>query len=649
MKKHIFRLCALLLTLSMGSSCTEDIKFGDNFLDKAPGVDIDIDEVFSKAENARYFLWNVYSDMYVAFNERMSGTTYRLDGGHLDALSDSHHSAIGYDSPGTTYYPGVYSVKNENDNSNRCKFPFTKARVWECVRNAWIFIENIDRVPDMSQEEKERLIAEAKIVMASRYFDMFRHFGGLPLVDHAQDMSVVSKNCPRRTVEETVQFIVDLLDQAAATPSLPWALTGSDLVSWEGRMTRSSAMGLKCKVLMFAASPLFNDDVPYCLEAPQDAVEKRQVWYGNFDIKRWEACRDACKAFFDENQKQGNPVHLVEATGDLTMDVKDVNNPYRLAFRNGYLFRGSPEFLITVHNEKYLANYRKYDEKFIWSDRSMKGNVAPTQELVDNFVSADGTPFVDTVGMYLPGNPNDVKPYDNRDPRFYETILANGTPWRGGKAELWEGGYMKTNRSGEYIDTRATAHGYDCFKFITDRVISSNVPFQYPYLRLSEIYLIYAEALAETGDLPGAIEQVNILRRRVGLGDLDACNPTLSLTTNKDNLIKEILRERVCELTLEDVRFFDMVRRKLEADFTKRLHGVKIYRLDDEGNIVKSPWKGTNDEKTKPFPTRFSYERITISERYWQKPGMFSPKWYLSAVPTQEINKEYGMTQNPGW
>lgn len=646
MKKHIFRLCTLLLAALWGSACTEEIKFGDNFLDKAPGVDID--EVFSKAENARYFLWNVYSDMYVAFNEKMSGTTYRLDGGHLDALSDSHHSAIGYDSPGTTYYPGVYSVKNENDNSIRCKFPFTRARVWECVRNAWIFIENIDRVPDMSQEEKERLIAEAKIVMASRYFDMFRHFGGLPLIDHAQDMSVVNKDCPRRTVEETVQFMVDLLDQAAATPSLPWALTGSDQVTWEGRMTRSAALGLKCKVLMFAASPLFNDDVPYCLEPPQDAVEKRQVWYGNFDVKRWEACRDACKAFFDENARQGNPIHLVEATGDLTMDVMDVNNPYRLAFRNGYLFRGSPEFLITVHNEKYLTNYRKYDESFIWSDRSMKGNVAPTQELVDNFVSADGTPF-DTEGMYEPGNPKDIKPYHGRDPRFYETILANGTPWRGGKAELWEGGYMKTNRGSEYIDTRSTAHGYDCFKFITDRVISSNIPFQYPYLRLSEIYLIYAEALAETGDLPGAIEQVNIVRKRVGLGDLDACNPSLSLTSNKENLIKEILRERVCELTLEDVRFFDMVRRKLESDFTKRLHGVKIYRLDDDGNIVKTPWKGTNDEKTKPFPTRFSYEQFTITERYWQKPGMFSPKWYLSAVPTNEINKEYGMTQNPGW
>ena len=111
MKKHMFRLSVLLLTAFAGIGCTEEIKFGDNFLDKAPGVDIDIDEVFSKAENARYFLWNVYSDMYVGLNEKNSGVTYRLDGGNMDALSDSHHSAIGYDSPGTTYYPGTIPFK----------------------------------------------------------------------------------------------------------------------------------------------------------------------------------------------------------------------------------------------------------------------------------------------------------------------------------------------------------------------------------------------------------------------------------------------------------------------------------------------------------------------------------------------------------
>lgn len=636
----------LLLSQSLLVGCVDEIKFGDSFLDKAPGVAIDIDEVFSKAENARYFLWNVYSDLYFALNEKQGSTiSYGFDGGMFETLSDSHHSTIGYDAAGTTYYPGVYSVKNENDGSLRCKFPFKKARVWECVRNGWIFIENVVRVPDMTEEEKQRLIAEAKIVIASRYFDMFRHFGGLPLIDHVQDMTVIEKGIPRATVEETVNFIVRLLDEAAATPSLPWMIPANEIETWAGRLTKASAMGLKCEVLMFAASPLFNDDEPYCTEPPQDAVIQKHVWYGEYKPELWTRCKEACEDFFKENEKNGNPYYLLKANGDLSFNVQDIDNPYRVAFRSGYLLRESPELLITVHCDKYQADYMKYDESFIFADRSMKGSVAPTQELADRFAMSDGTPFSDE-GLFEENNPHNINPYADRDPRFYETLLCNASPWRGGKAELWEGGYMKKNNSKDKIDKRETQHGYGLFKFVTDRKISSNIPLQYPYLRLSEIYLIYAEALAETGDLPGAIRQVDIVRERVGLRGLNACNPLLNLTVDKENLINEILRERICELTLEDVRFFDMIRRKLVDDFTKPLHGVRIWRKDGKNKA----WKGTDDEKNGvPFPTEFWYEKFTISERYWQKPGMFSTKWFLSAIPTSEINKDYGLTQNPGW
>lgn len=639
-------LASLFITLFALSSCVEDVKVMDNFLDKAPGVDIDIDQVFSKAETSRYALWNVYSDMYFGFNTKQGSTIdYGFDGGMFESLSDSHQSAIGYDAAGTTYYPGIYNVKYEDDGSLRCKFPFKKARVWECVRAAWIFIENINRVPDMDDAEKQRLTAEAKIIIASRYFDMFRHFGGLPLIDHAQDMTVVSKGNPRATVEETVNFMVRLLDEAASTPSLPWALSENEVSTWAGRLTKASAMGLKCKILLFAASPLFNDAQPYCTEEPQEAVTNKQVWYGGYKPELWQQCRKACEDFFAENEKNGNPYHLVQPSGNMSLDVENVNNPYRLAFRNSYLYRESPELIITVHCDKYLTNYMKYDNTFIFSDRSMKGSVCPTQELADRFTMKDGTPAVFD-GLYEKNNPKDINPYADRDPRFYETLLCNGSPWRGGNAELWEGGYMQKNNSGQYIDKQETKNGYGLFKFITDRKISSNIPLQYPYLRLPELYLIYAEALAETGDLANAINQVNIIRSRVGLSDLNACNPTLNLKTNKANLIKEILRERSCELTLEDVRFFDMIRRKLVDDFTKPLHGIKIYRKDGKNQ----PWKGTSDEKNKvPFPTKFWYESVTLPQRYWQTPGGFSTKWFLSAIPSSEINKDYGMTQNPGW
>lgn len=91
------------------------------------------------------------------------------------------------------------------------------------------------------------MAAEAKVIVASRYFDLFRHFGGLPLIKETYDVQP-SYELPRATVEETVKYMVDLLDEAAATPQLPWDL-GTDDTNWQGRFTKASAMGLKCKIL----------------------------------------------------------------------------------------------------------------------------------------------------------------------------------------------------------------------------------------------------------------------------------------------------------------------------------------------------------------------------------------------------------------
>ena len=169
---------------------------------------------------------------------------------------------------------------------------------------------------------------------------------------------------------------------------------------------------------------------------------------------------------------------------------------------------------------------------------------------------------------------------------------------------------------------------------------------EWPYLRLSEIYLTYAEALLQTGDFTDAIKQVNIVRSRVGLGDIVACNPTENLTTDKNALLQEILRERACELGMEDCRYFDLIRYKRKDLFEKQLHGLRMYRLDSSGKDTQTPWYGTTGAQ----PTHFRYEIFPISgpTRYWWTNG-FDPKWYLSPFPLTEVNKGYGLVQNPGW
>jgi hypothetical protein len=183
--------------------------------------------------------------------------------------------------------------------------------------------------------------------------------------------------------------------------------------------------------------------------------------------------------------------------------------------------------------------------------------------------------------------------------------------------------------------------GFGQFKWVLDFWQMSNDPTQWPYLRMAELHLIYAEALAETGNLPKACEEINKVRSRVGVANIETANPELSLTSNKDNLIKEIIRERACELGYEDTRFFDMVRRKMVSNFTKQLSALEIYRKDGKNAPL---------EPGEAYPKlRYEKKPITESFRVWWRPGFWTNKWLLEALPISEINKDYGLTQNPGW
>ena len=140
---------------------------------------------------------------------------------------------------------------------------------------------------------------------------------------------------------------------------------------------------------------------------------------------------------------------------------------------------------------------------------------------------------------------------------MYETILVNGAKYSGRAVELWLGG--RENVSSTEKETGAYATGYGLYKFYKEGKgsLAGNY-LEWPYLRLAEVYLIYAEALLKNNRLADAIRQVDIVRARVGLKGLVESNPTKQLTTDSNALMEEILRERACELGMEDVRLFDM-------------------------------------------------------------------------------------------
>ncbi|MDR2969100.1 MAG: RagB/SusD family nutrient uptake outer membrane protein [Tannerellaceae bacterium] len=609
-------------------SCVDKFGIGDSFLEKQPGIDVTIDSIFSNAEYARSYLWESYRSMHSAFND-----AFALNSATIEALSDCWHSIMGWDDACRYFYngslqPGMdWADRYKYNNSDRGTAGGKEFGVWYTTRACWQFIENVDRVPGMDASEKARLKAEAKIIITTRYFDLFRHMGGMPIVRRSYSVEDGDYTNPRATVEETVNFMIELLDDAINTPELPWRIPNDENATWAGRLTRASAMALKAKILLFAASPLFNNDEPYSREEPQESVEKLQVWYGGYRASLWSDCLKACEDFFLENQKNGNYYQLVQPESN-------TEDGYRLAYRKAYMNRGNSEKLIEVHDHRYhLVEWGQQMPGTV----SHMGAFSPTVEFMEMYPYADGRNF-DGQEVYNTDNPDNVDIFEGRDPRLYENMVVQkkGFSWQGKQVEIWQGGSMHTTREPVFM-----GNGFPLYKWIMDYRTITLEPFQWPYLRMGDLHLIYAEALAETGNLPKALDEVNKVRSRVGLPNIETANPQLNLASDKDNLINEILRERACELGFEDARFHDMVRRKLVSDFTKPLHGMKIYRKDGNNKPL---------EEGEAYPT-FRYEEYQISEfaRTWWKEGGWSNKWLLKTIPTDEINKDYGLTQNPGW
>lgn len=592
--KHIYIkifhfLPAGLIALTSVLSGCEELKFGNEFLNQQPEqIGINIDTVFSKKYYAMQVLTKAYTTLPYGIP---AGDKPKLGGDLLDALTPYSYSTVLFGGSRSKYYNGAYSASTESSNS---KYDFTNNNIWNGIRYSWLTIENIDRVPDMTSVEKDRAKAEAKMIIATHYADMLRNYGGIPYIDHAVQVDE-RHYFERLTVEQSVKTIVGLIDEAK--DNLEWRVSDPND---DGRMTKAYALGLKLRVLLFAASPLFNSDEPY-LEGP--ASSQRLTWYGNYDQERWKIAEEAGREFMTALAE--NPEY------DLVRPAAENVEAYRKAFRDAYFTRGNSEVLLSVRK-----NYtNSYANNFNDSQNAFASKQCPTLAYANLFPMSDGTDFPEDFNWENP----DKDPFAGRDPRFYETILTNGQSYLGRKAQLYVGGLERKTAD-------ADGTGLMLYKFIQDYTSATSIGHvdSWPAMRLAEVYLSYAEAINEAngGPTDEAYRLVNEVRNRVGIGDLPKKMTQIEFRN-------ALLRERACEFGYEEVIWYDIVRWKNKEAFMADIQGVNTFK--DNLN-----------------PTGFRYEIFTISpNRVWK--DQWSPKWYLSAFPTNEIDKNYGLVQNPGW
>jgi hypothetical protein len=591
MKNIILTTFIMLMTI-MFIGC-EDIRFGDAFLEKAQSEELNLDSVFSRKQYAEQALSQVYRSLPYGLQTGGNIGSNKLNLDLLECLTDLNSTGLTYGAGNQEYYTGSLSSSSKEVNF---KYSFIGEGGWKGIRDAYIFINNVDRVPDMTDEEKALRKAEAKMIIAIHYAEMFRHFGGLPLVDRAYAPSD-EPDLKRMTAQQTLDHIIGLLDEVVQI--LPWTIANSQVD--DGRMTAAGALGLKIRVLLFAASPLFNDDVPF-LEG--SASDEKLVWFGSKDNSRWQDVVDACEVFFNRLNTEGGYM-LVNNTGNARTD-----------FRKAYYERNNQEVLIS-----HRQGHKRENVLNVFFEHTEYGTGNATLDYVNMFPMADGSDFNWDNPVHAQNPFFDALGNPVRDPRLYETVLINGDDFQGRKAELYIGGRERK------LDVRTqgyAATGFALRKFYLDKESAAGTIVHWPYLRLPEIYLTYAEALNEVNGGPNALayDMLDHTRDRVVVGRIPR-------GLNQADFREALLRERALEFGYEEVRHFDMIRWKREDLFRKKLQGLAIFSGDNNGGAL-------------------TYEKYELPQsRDWQ--NRWNTKWYITPFHIDEINKGYGLIQNPGW
>jgi len=453
------------------------------------------------------------------------------------------------------------------------------------------------------------------------YFELFKRYGDVPLLKDKLDLSTVDRSkYSRMPVDSVVEFIVNEIDictgrgkyalSAAKKDSLmkanknllpsPYrdtvAIYYANPGTWaarQGRATLGSALALKAKALVYAASPQFN---------PTNNVEK------------WKRAAAACKEVLDLTTKYPSYYSLSKSYAGIFSAT---------AWNNEYLYAKG-----ATNNTFEVANFP------ISISKGSTGT-CPTSNLVDSYQNSDGTPFSWTTfqaafdaaklaGKALPS------PYDRRDNRLRITILTNMDKFNAVlPIECYEGGAAGLPKY------KATKTGYYLKKFTNqalDLTLNNTSMHYWPYMRLGDFYLMYAECMNEaygadakpSGYTLSGLEALNIIRRN---GRNDVKMPLITAGKTQDQFREAIRYERRVELAFEDARYWDLRRwKESENVMNTDMYGVRIIKKSD----------ATND---------FTYEGVVVEKRVFDK-----SKMYLYPIPQTEIDKAAGvLVQNPNW
>lgn len=587
-----------LMLLLVPTSCEE-------YLDKAPEADITEKDAYGNFDSFQGFVEQMYNcimdpdkggawNNYSFADENLNNKIYAFDIGN-------YWSNEGY-------FMGKPNV-NPSAIAGRERTVYEWA--WYAIRVANLALEKLDEegLFEGTAEEKNLLKGQALFFRAWFYFELGRYWGGLPYITRVLDPteSLVTEEFNRLNFQEMAVEMAK--DFRAAADLLPnhWDETdaGQRTIGHNNdRINKFHALGYLGKVLLYGASPMMN----------QEAT-------GNNSYNAAMA-RQAAEAF-------GEVLALADQTG--IYKLEPWSSYTDIFYRFNHLRTGGKETILKppVYN-RTRVRWSTVGATVPSSFGLNSGSNAdvPTHNIVKNFAMANGLPITDPESGY---NPND--PWTNLEPRFYKFIIKDGDNFSNIKAsekfaELYNGGRHRSAINPPSVT------GYYSRKFNgMDKSFTvskaGNLAAYIPYLRLSDIYLMYAEAVIfSSGGTPqstsgnytmSAVQAVNAIRNRAQLPDL-----LTKYTANNEVFFEEIVRERAVELFMEGARFCDLRRWN---------------RNGDPRYLDKTAIDFDRDAKGKPIniQERLVIRRVAEAKHNWLP------------LPASETKIYEGFQQNPGW
>lgn len=495
------------------------------FLDTRIDTDLTKDDI----ENNRTLMWNLANAMYTP----MSVGFYTLDGNLFAAATDEAQR--------TQESGNAYIFNRGTLSQDNISYLYDYSACYEGIRAVNYFLDfakngeeilaqNRDLVLDKVNYEKDLrnlqwYRAEAHILRAYYYARLIKAFGGVPIVETIWSGDSGNGQIRQNTYEEVVEYIVRSIDENLDGLQTDWETHPDQVANNDGRFEKISALALKSRVLLYAASPLHNP--------------------GN-DSKKWEA---AAAAAFDVIREMNYTLPQNRDYGSYFVAENSTRDPQSI-----FLMRRPADNGIERNNYPIATP-------------GGASGITPTQNLVDAY-------------EYI-GEPDPADPYVNRDPRLAATIVTNGSTWNGRIIDQSPGGTDDQSRQ------NASKTGYYLKKFLKDElnlIQGATESHVWVVFRYPEILLNYAEAMNRAYGPDADPEGYGKTARQALEEVRNSASTSLAkiVTTDKGEFEKAVRKERQVELAFEDHRYWDLLRwKEAENVLNEPVRGVVVSKTGD--------------------------------------------------------------------